>query len=288
MLIYLDHNIIVYLSQDEKVYSHLPDGNYVYSALNLTEIGNSTSPDPYLDVLDRLNAKLIVPICDTVSVEGFVLENFPTDKCVVIDSITPREAFENRSKTSFVRHDNLNSFLAWFNGGKPNVDPESYRTLAKNFSNHALSESHSKSIINHFDATLIRGNDINKHRVELGVGGGVNHITGENVIMQIWDKVKNQTECSTPGQYFSLDYRPIYGAIVQCFFQFNVVGFAVDTKKWKKEEAQNNMSLDSSHAGMASYCDVFISNDDRLIRRTHAIFEYLNVPCDARYFKDLI
>lgn len=60
----------------------------------------------------------------------------------------------------------------------------------------------------------------------------------------------------------------------------NLIGYMPE-KKVKNEKKFTASDRDISHVAYASYCHYFITNDERLVNKSRAIYEYLNIPTEV-------
>lgn len=114
----------------------------------------------------------------------------------------------------------------------------------------------------------------------------LNNITGENVLHRIWELYRSNKyyenvsfedfwfqgikyiEPNRPR--FNYEYANIlYGVM-------NLIGYYQDTKLGQVNGIERSLR-DQSHAGLASFCNYFFTNDIKLQIKTCAIYDYLNI-----------
>lgn len=80
--------------------------------------------------------------------------------------------------------------------------------------------------------------------------------------------------------------KPIHQRIMFAYDFLNLIGYKVD-KSLHKENRYLGAMKDCEHVGLASLCDWFISNDQRLNAKAKIIYEYLGVPTHVYSFDEL-
>lgn len=116
----------------------------------------------------------------------------------------------------------------------------------------------------------------------------LNNIKGPNVLLQIWDLVREKVQSAEMDleTFFGLkgtpwnsnrDREPTISEKVNAIYQqLNFLGYYRDSKMKIKRRFQASFS-DMTHAGMASFCHIFICRDEGLVMKTAAAYEYLRV-----------
>lgn len=112
----------------------------------------------------------------------------------------------------------------------------------------------------------------------------INKIEYPNVLIKIWSMLKKDNDSL---QKVELDD---FLQIRNCNFNFekihaiftnlNLSGFRPE-KKLKNEKKFVSAQTDISHVAFASYCDFFITNDERLFNKSKVIYEYLKIKTDV-------
>ncbi len=130
---------------------------------------------------------------------------------------------------------------------------------------------------------------------ENGTGLGpleLNNIGGPGVVVQIWEKLRTSMpgSCIELDSFFGLKNRmwsndpngvPTTTEKVNAIYHMlNFLGYFRDTNM-KDERGLRRSFLDMTHAGMASYCHAFLSGDKRMVMKTRAAYEYLNVGTET-------
>jgi hypothetical protein len=78
-----------------------------------------------------------------------------------------------------------------------------------------------------------------------------------------------------PGQPF---YR--HQKVLGAYNMLNTIGFYPDKPLHKNRGFKRSVS-DQMHVSIASFCNCFITGDERLWRKAEAIYEYLKVPTEV-------
>jgi hypothetical protein len=138
---------------------------------------------------------------------------------------------------------------------------------------------------------------IKRFEEELNLGAKVlKNITPPNVVLKIFEKVKN----AMPEANLDIDTffgikphsyeeeqqaKSLSEKINAIYHQLNFLGYHRDTGM-KKSRGFVRSSSDMTHAGLASYCHLFMSRDEGLVKKTEAAYVYLGVRTRIVYFND--
>jgi hypothetical protein len=145
--------------------------------------------------------------------------------------------------------------------------------------------------INSTLADLLEPSSINsplQNFEEMGISPKtLKNIKGPNVLLKVFGKVKeklpnvgeldsffflNKTpSCSTPDRIPTLAEQ-----VNAIYHQLNFLGYYRDTKMSDEKGFRRSIS-DMTHAGMASFCHLFLCGDEALIMKAAAAYEYLGV-----------
>lgn len=124
----------------------------------------------------------------------------------------------------------------------------------------------------------------------------LNNIKGPNVLLQIWDLVREKMQ---PAEidletFFGLKCTPwnsnpereptISEKVNAIYHQLNFLGYYRDSKM-KIERRFHASFSDMTHAGMASFCHIFICRDEGLVMKAAAAYEYLKVGTQVYHLK---
>lgn len=122
------------------------------------------------------------------------------------------------------------------------------------------------------------------------------NIKGPDIVLQIWEVVKEKLPSSemdietffgirTTPWCSSPDREPTTSEKVNAIYhQLNFLGYYRDSKM-KVERRFNASFSDMTHAGMASFCHVFICRDEDLVMKAAAAYEYLKVGTQIHFLK---
>jgi hypothetical protein len=124
----------------------------------------------------------------------------------------------------------------------------------------------------------------------------LNNIQGPNVLIKIWDIVQDRL----PGSGNELEAlfglgpdllpdgttreKTIAEKVNLIYHQLNFFGYYRDSKLHKERRFQASFS-DMTHAGMASFCNVFMSADVDMVMKTHAAYEHVGAKTLIALFK---
>lgn len=129
-------------------------------------------------------------------------------------------------------------------------------------------------------------------RNKLGINiDKIKQIEFPNVIEKIWTYIQSNNEVfakmifddfcqissdiNNPNRKLT-DFEKIHSI----YTILNLIGYMPE-KKVKNERKFIASDRDISHVAYASYCHYFITNDERLIDKSRAIYEYLNIPTEV-------
>ncbi len=137
--------------------------------------------------------------------------------------------------------------------------------------------NHLKQLNNETDAHLAyrKGLQINIDEI--------NKIKSPKVLKKIWETLKKSNPSLAEVEFDDfLKIRNVthnFGKIHAIYTNLNLSGFRPE-KKVKNEKKFVSAQSDISHVAYASYCDYFITNDERLADKSNAIYEYLEIPTE--------
>lgn len=136
---------------------------------------------------------------------------------------------------------------------------------------------------------------IKDFRSQVGIGPKqLNNIEPPNVLIKIWDTLKELPTYSQTNQslddLFQLNKNPInpeqpyfkHQKVTGVYNMLNTLGYYPDSKVHKERRFIAAVS-DNSHASIASFCHILLSNDENFIKKVNAAYEYLEVPTLAQY-----
>ncbi|WP_353142620.1 hypothetical protein [Acinetobacter pragensis] len=133
---------------------------------------------------------------------------------------------------------------------------------------------HMKQANNEMDAHLA-------YRKELKLNiDEINKLQFPNVLRKIWQILKennsslNEMELEDFLNIRNMEHK--FEKIHMIYTNLNLSGFRPE-KKVKNEKKFMSAQSDISHVAYASYCDFFITNDERLVDKSTVIYEYLNI-----------
>lgn len=119
----------------------------------------------------------------------------------------------------------------------------------------------------------------------------IEEITFPNVIEKIWQSIQMKNDSLKKmnfEDFCQINYDPTdndrnltdFEKIHSIYFILNFIGYKPE-KKVKNERKFIASDRDISHVAYASFCNYFITNDERLLNKSKAIYEYLNINTHA-------
>lgn len=135
---------------------------------------------------------------------------------------------------------------------------------------------------------------IKDFRSKIGIGPKqLNNIEPPNVLVKIWDEFKTlptYQETLDIEDFFRLKENPInpeqpyykHQKVTGIYNMLNTFGYHPDSKVHKEKRFIAAVS-DNSHASIASFCQILLSNDANFIKKVNAAYEYLKIPTLAQH-----
>lgn len=326
-LVYLDHNVLDLIIKDDpfQVKGLFDDPSFtpVFSDENLKEILKSKGyEDKFLEILRDIKAKHIKAVLD----EKFI----PTGQ-VEIHEVDPASALTSYVETvaPFVGVDyGLSGMLQKFYGGLPDSsfceifaegNTKLIQMLTSSIGNLKEQEGIDPHLLEQVNQMVTQlpevlalinqqlsdsldnptGSKPQVRQFEDATGIApiiLNNIKGPNVLLQIWDLVKEKLPTAERDleTFFGLksttwsnnpSREPTISEKVNAIYhQLNFLGYYRDSKM-KVERRFHASFSDMTHAGMASFCHVFMCRDEGLIMKATAAYEYLKIGTQIHYLK---
>jgi hypothetical protein len=145
------------------------------------------------------------------------------------------------------------------------------------------------------NASVAAVRDFESH---FGVGPKtLNNIKGPNVINQIWQLLQSEFEKHSLEleDFLGLNFR-IYEAnfgnekstvekVNAIYHQLNFIGFHRDSKMQKTPRFNASFS-DMTHAGLATFCELFFCRDNGLVHKASAAYEFLGINTKIVHFTE--
>jgi hypothetical protein len=320
VLVYLDHSVLNQLLKGRHKLKELlrrDELQVVYSDENLNEISKSLGCEQdFLSLLSGLNATYLRPILD----EQFHFTDRSSIEAV--EPTAAYAAYiANRNETPSC-DGGMRDLLKKFYGGHPNKTfgeiVQSGQEEVVGLLDTLARELSSKAVPPEIDASAflqalpqvkqeltsmsdVLGQQLDAEEshanvkaidTELVVGPReLNNIKGPDVLKQIWNRISNKLpgEAMTFDEFFGL-VRPRWVAddrsltkleqINAIYHQLNFLGYHRDEKMNRRFDASFS---DLTHAGMASFCHLFLSGDQRLVRKAEATYGYLGIGTVVRH-----
>lgn len=309
ILAYLDHNILDLMTKGDphnvkellQKYGLTP----IYSDETLKEIQRSKGyENRFLGLLEDIGAKYIEPTLDS---------RFKQTGQARIHSDSPKSRYEH-----FLSNQNeclsgdfgLSEMLMKFYGGKKNRSFEEivgkgsidlHRYLLKNIDGIDTLPLISDITKNLFTMTKeldkLADSPISAFEKETGLGPIVlNNIKPPNVVEKIWQMVSEKINQQDMDIDIYFGVKPhsfdqdadreltLQEKVNAIYHHLNFLGYYRDSKMKKERRFKASFS-DMTHAGIASFCHLFLCRDENLVMKTAAAFEYLGVKTKILYYE---
>ncbi|EHO2962754.1 hypothetical protein KK410_002454 [Salmonella enterica] len=134
---------------------------------------------------------------------------------------------------------------------------------------------------------------VNDYRKAVKLGPKqLNNIEPPNVLEKITDffsQIPPYSNNISVDEFFNLHTNPVYPEkpfydylkITVIYTMLNIIGYHPDSKLHNEKRFLASTS-DQNHASMASFTDLLLSADNNFIKKTSAIYEYLNIKTDIQ------
>jgi len=299
-LIYLDQNIISLLRDERFEFREQPDQTVAFSDEHYREIRRSTSSERFLQVLGSLNAvKLTLQMDGSWQQTGNAIVSREVDLKLDFQQYLQNLEDIDFDETGF---DALQAML----NGKPGSEGVMEAAISQQLSLHKLIEGFGDSeyknridtVSAEFQKTIremaSKDNDIVRNRARLGIEkGDLEGLKPETALNDIWDLVSKNCDGLTARQFYGFDplpgvapqNRPLYSSICGCCAVLDIVGYQAE-KKIRKIDRLPNVRSDSGHLGMATFCQAFVTADQRLSKRAKAIYSFLGIPTEVIFYRE--
>lgn len=320
MLVYLDHSILnQMLKGREKLREVFAANNMqvVYSDVSLEEISRSVGKEQeFLSLLEALSAQYLRLVLDDQwrYTDRAVIES--------VAPTAAYDAYLINQRESPTGDFGLSDLLQKLYGGHANMTfgeiaqsgQQDFGRLLDTLAHELVSSQVSAEVdVNAFLQSLpemkrvfaatssetgrMLDADTSRNQVraidgELGVGPkDLNNLVGSGILKQIWIRIapKIPEEAITFDELFGLvrprwvtDDRPItkLEQINSAYHQLNFLGYCRDKDMAK---GIGGHFRDLTHAGMASFCSVFLSGDERQVKKARAVYEHLGIGTYAHH-----
>lgn len=319
--VYLDHNILDFFVKNglgsfgkDLTESH----QVVYSDETLKEIKKSQGKeDKFLETLKLLNAfhlKIVLdeqfqPTGKATLTQRDIKEAYDeyNNKEPIPDGANDimlmylQKIFGGKEELSFndLRTENILSFTALIefitnqckeSGSFSTITEDYLKNLQHKFNSavDTYTDKMNQDVPNPFGWSGV--NDYRK-TVELGPKQ-LNNIEPPNVLEKITDffsQIPPYSNNVSVDDFFNLHTNPVYPErpfydylkITVIYTMLNIIGYHPDSKLHNEKRFLASTS-DQNHASMASFTDLLLSADNNFIKKTSAIYEYLNIKTDIQ------
>jgi len=293
ILIYLDQNIISSILKEEiSLKPSTEELVWVYSTEHFNEINRSGTPDKYLNIINEINAKYLrINVDDKFRILESANLNSENSAFDLYSVYIQNKQETNSNETV------MDPLIAWINGGG---SQDLLENLPEDFSQNLYEltsgikdfgidispviDSAKSDISKAVNIVKEQDHDISITREKIGVGkGAIGNLKGPRILETIWEKISPNVPGVTMDQFFGFEPHPLlkgnyekwplFLSIAGCCGVLDILGYQAE-KKIRKIDQLPNVRSDSGHIGMATFCDLLLSNDKRLRNRANAIYEY--------------
>lgn len=314
MLVYLDHSILNQMLKGRGRLSEVlaaSNMQVVYSYANLDEISRSAGKEhEFISLLEALGAQYLRPVMDNQwrYTDRAVIES--------ATPAAAYDAYLQNQRESLAGDYGLSGLLQKLYGGQADktfgdiaqAGQEDFNRLLDMLAHElASSEAPPGVDVNAFLRALpdikcafaamsaetgrMLDTDTSRNQVraiEVELGGGpkdLNNLEGPSILKQIWSRIapKVSEGAMTFDVFFGLvrprwvtDNRPMtrLEQINGAYHQLNFLGYYRDKDMAK---GIGGHLRDLTHVSMASFCDVFLSGDERQVKKAQAVYEHLGI-----------
>lgn len=325
ILVYLDHNVLDLMTKGDphQVRGLLKNNNLtpVYSDETLKEIQRSTGYESeFIELLEEIDAKYIEPILD----QHFKQTGQANIHSVLASDIYKRylaNQLENGSGDfgmsemlmKFYGGQSDRSFEEIFQQGAVDlqrhmiealkgideislgeaIDIESIKKLIEDLP--ALMSSQSSGVAEKLDDRS--EHPVSEFEAKTGIGPVIlKNVKPPNVVEKIWKMLSDiegfseidiETFFGVKPHSFEADSdreKTIQEKVNAVYHQLNFLGYYRDSKMRKDRRFKASFS-DMTHAGVASFCHLFLCRDEDLVMKAAAAYEYLGVNTRILHYK---
>ena len=326
ILAYLDHNVLnrILKGDPDNIKGLLKENNLraVFSEENLKEIHRSKGYEQsFLNLLEDIGAKYIEPVVDSKSKLTGQAKIHTVKASTVYDNYLKNisGSFQGDFGLSemlkkFYGGQQGKSFKEIVDSGADELKCHLSEALDDIDNMPALGEFNKeevKEMINNLpemiksiydpmvkDLDAKEDPPVKALEEKTGVGPKIlNNIKPPQVVQQIWEIIsKNinnsnlelETFFGIKAHHFEADaarVRTLQEKVNAIYHQLNFLGYYRDSDI-KKERRFIASFSDMTHAGLASFCHVFICSDNNLVMKTAAAYEYLGVRTKIHYLQN--
>jgi len=325
ILAYLDHNVLDLMTKGDphKVKDLLKDHNLtpVYSDETLKEIQRSIGYESkFLELLEEIEAKYVEPILD----QNFKQTGQANIHSVLPKDIYKRFS-ENQSEGTSGDFGVSEMLLKFFGGQPDISFEEIFQKGAVDLQKHlnealegiegiSLDETIDiqsiKNLIEDLPQVMINQpskmaeeldgreeSPVSEFEAKTGIGPVVlKNVAPPNVVEKVWQMLSNiegfseidmETFFGVKPHSFEEDSdreRTIQEKVNAIYHQLNFLGYYRDSKMKKDRRFRASFS-DMTHAGIASFCHLFLCRDEDLVMKAAAAYEYLGVKTRILHYK---
>ncbi|ATC85229.1 hypothetical protein [Pseudoalteromonas arctica] len=325
ILVYLDHNVLDLMTKGDshRVIELLKNNGFtpVYSDETLKEVQRSLGHESnFLELLEEIEAKYIEPILD----QNFKQTGQANIHSVLPNDIYKRflaNQLEN-SDGDFGMSEMLmkfyggqpdRSFEEIFQQGAANLQKyikEAFEGIDEVSSDDTIDIEGIKKLIQDLPALMSSqtsrvakelderdGSPISEFQAKTGIRPVIlKNVKPPNVVEKIWQMLSDTEGFSEIdiGTFFGVKphsfeadsdrERTIQEKVNAVYHQLNFLGYYRDSKMKKDRRFRASFS-DMTHAGVASFCHLFLCRDEDLVMKAAAAYEFLGVNTRILHYK---
>jgi hypothetical protein len=297
------------------------DYQVVYSDETLKEIRRSKGfEETFLNVLKDLKARHLKLIVEqpnfTITDNASISERDPyvvykeycdnSDDGVDIEHVMQQWLFKfsgGRKGDSItdIHNEQISAFSGLMDSIMDNADelPAEIQNQLTNYTQEMASQH--RAALEKIESIMLENIEDDKNwdgikdfRSQIGIGPKqLNNIEPPNVLAKIWDEYKALPAYQAildMEDFFQLKKNPInpeqpyfkHQKVTGIYNMLNTFGYYPDSKIHKERRFIAAVS-DNSHASIASFCQILLSNDEHFIKKVKAAYEYLKIPTLAQH-----
>lgn len=287
--IYIDQNILGFIAEGSFPLAKVQNVEWVYSNTHFSEFSDSEKDMKFVNVLDDIRAVFLELKLDS---------NFNATETALLHR-SESAAFHYTDFKKIVQESDVNprvfdEMIVALNGGGLNRSAEEVADTTFDFLNHSDFNEHQVKEITKIKSDYIkvlselekRNANIVKTRKKMGISkSGLTGVSGDNILEKVWRIIEGSVDVDINTFFgFSGEHEPSkVTGITRCCAVMDVLGFHSE-RKCRKVDRISNVLSDSQHIANASFCSAIISNDEALVQRAKAIYEYLNISTKVIHY----
>ncbi len=278
--IYLDQNIIGYIA-DKSLSFDKDRFQFVYSETHFKEF-SALNYKYFCEALDSINGRCLKINLD----KKFKIQ----DNGLLLDFIPAKQLYDDFISRYDPSTDHyLDGLLSYIFGSqdksKVSLFPDSLDSIFDEMSDdfqfinplHDVLKKGFTKANDIFVNLLPKINGVENNRKEMGTDKGKLNSIQNNIIVRVNDILTKKTGVDSLEYLIKqFDGKSNYEKVAGLHAFLNIVGYNPD-KNLKEIGNLPNSRYDGEHIGHSIFCNYFLSEDRRLVKKASAIFEYLQL-----------